>query len=216
MKTDRFGPIDFDRFHRHELPILLEARGPVFTAADFRAGPAPGLPAPRRTAPTPTSPSDGSFTVEAGSDRADTVVELDHDEWCAFVWELRSCFAMFYADRITIPRGSFGQLARWEPSLRVAFDGQDVYDLDDPPPVVDEDGRPLDLARAFTLDDDHGEIADFLDRAGFVHLRGVMDDDEVAALRTDVDQAVDAASPTTGGRGGRRSTARRCATGSTT
>ncbi len=194
MKTDRFGPIDFDRFHRQELPTLLQARGPVFTAADLRLVRPLAFQLPDGRAYT-YIPADGSFTVEAGTDRADTVVELEDDEWCAFVWELRTCFAMFYADGISILRGTFGQLVRWEPSLRVAFDGQVVYDLDDPPPVVDGEGRPLDLTQAFTLDDDHGEIAEFLDRAGFVHLRGVMDDDEVALLRTQVDHAVDAASP---------------------
>ena len=194
METERFRPIDFDRFHRVELPALLQARGPVFTAGDHRLVRPLAFQLPDGRAYTYLPPG-RSFAIEAGSEQADTVVELDHDEWCAFVWELRTCFAMFYADRISILRGTFGQLVRWEPSLRVAFDGQAVYDLDDPPPVVDEAGRPLDLTRTFTLDDPDDEIADFLDRAGFVHLRRVMDDDEVAVLRTDVDEAVDAASP---------------------
>ena len=194
MDTGRFGSIDFDRFHRHELPALLEARVPVFTASDYRVVRPLAFQLPDGRAYTYV-PADRSFAVEAGSGQADTVVELDHDEWCAFAWELRTCFAMFYADRITILRGTFGQLVRWEPSLRVAFDGQAVYDLDDPPPVADEEGRPLDLTRSFTLEDGHDEIADFLHRAGFVHLRGVMDGDEVARLRTEVDEAVDGARP---------------------
>ena len=102
---------------------------------------------------------------------------------------------MFYADRITVTRGSFGQLVRWEPPLRVAFDGQAIYDIDAPAPVEDDRGRPLDLARTFALDDPEVEIADFLHRAGFVHLRGVLDGAEVEALRHDVAAAVDAARP---------------------
>ena len=123
-----------------------------------------------------------AFTVEAGIDLAHTVVALAHDQWCAFVWELRSCFALLYDERIEVGRGSFGQLARWEPPLRAAFDGQAIYDIDEPAPILDAAGAPVDFARTFTLDDPDDEIADFLGRAGFVHLRGVMGADEIEAL----------------------------------
>jgi ectoine hydroxylase-related dioxygenase (phytanoyl-CoA dioxygenase family) len=194
VEGERFGPIDFDEFHRDELPVLLRERGRVFTDADMNV-----------VRPLAFKLSDGraytylphghTFSVEAGVEGAATVVELAPDEWCAFVWELRSCFAMLYADRITVTRGSFGQLVRWEPPLRVAFDGQAMYDIDAPPTVRDDRGRPLDLTRTFDLADPEEEIADFLRRAGFVHLRQVLDADEVQSLRADVADAVDAARP---------------------
>ncbi len=194
MEGERFGPIDFDMFHRQELPALLQARGRVFSEADV------GLVRPLAFQLTDGRaytyrPSGSTFTVEVGSDGADTVVELEPDEWCAFVWELRSCFAMFYADRIAVTRGNFGQLVRWEPPLRVAFDGQAMYDIDAPPAVEDDQGRPLPLDRSFDLGDSDQEMADFLHRAGFVHLRGVLSVDEIDALRADVTAAVDAARP---------------------
>jgi ectoine hydroxylase-related dioxygenase (phytanoyl-CoA dioxygenase family) len=194
VASDRFGPIDFDWFHREHLPSLLASRDPMFSDADasvvrplaFR------LDDGRAYTYVPTA---DSITVEAGVDHAHTVVDLDHEAWCAFVWELRSCFALLYAEELTIGRGSFGQLARWEPPMRVAFDGQTVYDLDDPPPVVDGAGLPLDCSRSFTLDDPHAETADFLDRAGFVHLRAVLEPDELDALRAEVAKAVSDARP---------------------
>jgi ectoine hydroxylase-related dioxygenase (phytanoyl-CoA dioxygenase family) len=140
-------------------------------------------------------PSDQSFTVEAGTERAHTVIEVAYDEWCAFVWELRSSFSLFYGDQLQVSRGSFGQLVRWEPALRVAIDGQSMYDIDRPPAVLDGDGLPLDPSRTFTLDDHDDEITDFLHRTGFVHLRQVMDDGELDALRSDVIEAVAAARP---------------------
>jgi hypothetical protein len=115
---------------------------------------------------------------------------MAEDQWCAFAWELRSCFALLYAEQLSITRGSFGQVARWEPPLRVAFDGQAVYDIDDPPGLLDAAGEGLDLTRTFTLEDPHSEITDFLGRAGFVHLRGVMDLDEIESLQADVTAAV--------------------------
>ena len=47
---------------------------------------------------------------------------------------------------------------------------------------VDADGGPLDLDRTFTIDDDRDEMAHFLEQAGFLHLRGVFDESEMAAL----------------------------------
>lgn len=194
VDNDRFGPIDFDRFHRCELPTLLEARGPVFSEADACVLRPIAFELDDGRAYT-YLPSDHTFSIEPGRDRAHTVVVLPYDVWCAFAWEIRSCFAMFYADDMVIARGNFGQLVRWEPPLRVAFDGQALYDVDDPPPLHDSSGQPLDLDRSFSLDDPDDEIADFLRRAGFVHLRGVIDSDEVEALRADVDAAVTTARP---------------------
>jgi hypothetical protein len=191
---DRFGPIDFDRFHREELPSLLAERGGVFSHADMEVlrPLAVGLEDGRAYTYVPCG---NTFTVEPGAERAHTAVRLGLGDWCAFAWELRSSFALLYAKELEVVRGSFGQMARWEPPLRVAFDNQDLYDLDDPAPVLDAAGDPLDCTKAFTLDDPPAEIADFLERVGFVHLRGVMDAHEIAALNAEVALAIERARP---------------------
>ena len=194
MDSDRFGPIDFDGFHRHDLPQLLEGRRHVFSDADIRVVRSLAFELPDGRAYTYV-PTDRTFSVTSGSEGAHTVVTLSYEAWCSFVWELRSSFSLLYSGEVATARGSFGQLARWEPPLRVAFSGQDLYDLADPPPVQDDDGRPLDLTRVFTLDDSLDEIAAFLSQAGFVHLRGVMEAAEVEDLRHDVDTAVANARP---------------------
>lgn len=194
MAAEPFGSIDFDVFHRDELPARLATRTRVFSDADLRHVRPIAFQLPDGRAYT-YLPCGDTFSVEPGIDRADTVVGLSAADWCAFVWELQSCFALLYADRITTPRGTFGQLVRWEPILRVAFDGQSLYDIDDPPPIVDAGGRQLDLTRSFTLDDPDIELTDFMERTGFLHLRRVLTDGEVAALRDDVEAAVLAARP---------------------
>jgi len=191
---DRFGPIDFDRFHREELPALLKERGRVFSDADVEVIRPLAVELDDGRAYT-YIPCGTTFTVEQGAERADTTVRLGLDGWSAFARELRSSFALLYAEELEVTRGSFGQMARWEPSLRVAFDGQELYDLDDPATVLDAAGDPLDSSRSFTLDDPRPEIADFLRRAGFVHLRGVVDAHEVAVLNADVDRALGRARP---------------------
>ena len=140
-------------------------------------------------------PDGTTFSVQPGTAAADTIVELSPDAWTAFAWELKTCFALLYAEQLAIRQGSFGQVARWEPPLRVALSDQVLFDLDTPVRIDDEDGHAIDLARTFTLADPPQEIRDFLHRAGFVHLRGVLDAGEVGALTSDVELAVDRARP---------------------
>ena len=192
--SERFGPIDFDHFHTVELPERLDReRAEVVRTAVRGLSPiAFRLPDGRSYT---YAPGGDGIVVSAGDDEARTVVELAHADWCDFVWELRTSFALLYGGAVSFPRGSFGQLARWEPALRAAFDGQAVYDLDQPPPVLDAGGAPLDVGRPFTFDASDDDLRDQLDRAGFVHLRGVFGPDEVAALRAAVDAAVERARP---------------------
>jgi hypothetical protein len=190
----RFGPIDFDEFHLHELPERL-ATGNGKLAAPHLARCRPiAFRLDDGRAYTYAATADG-IDVTPGEADAQTVVEMSEPDWCDFVWELKTCFALLYAERITLPVGSFGQLSRWEPALRSAFDGQPVYDFNDPAPVVDAAGQPLDLSTTFTLDDADDVIVDYLRRAGFIHLRGVFSSDEVEAMRAEVETAVARARP---------------------
>ncbi|MGH9081101.1 MAG: phytanoyl-CoA dioxygenase family protein [Acidimicrobiales bacterium] len=194
MDSDRFGAVDFDDFHRDQLPALLDTHHPLFSESDLLAVQPLAFRLDDGRSYT-YLPAGRSFTVEPGIDRAHTVVEMADDPWRDFRWELRSSFALLYADELTVIRGSFGQLVRWEPALRGAFDGQQTYDIDDPPPVLDADGRPLDIRRTFALDEPEDELTDFLDRAGYLHLRHVMQPDEIEALQLDVAAAVAKARP---------------------
>ncbi len=194
VTTDRFGPIDFDRFHTEDLPSRLADRSRIFSAADLEVVRPIAFRLDDGRSYTYTPTADG-FAVSPGHDAAHTVVAVAYDDWVAFAWELKSCFALFYAERLSFPRGSFGHLARWEPALRVAFDAQPIYDLADPPPVVDDAGSPLDLHRTFTLDDSDTELGHFLERAGYIHLRGVVTAGELQALRTDVALGIERARP---------------------
>jgi ectoine hydroxylase-related dioxygenase (phytanoyl-CoA dioxygenase family) len=193
-EVERFGPIDFDWFHLEHLPALLEQRGDVFSDSD--AAVVRPLAFELSDGRAYTYVPDGRmFAVQRGTAAAHTIVELSPEAWSAFVWELKTCFALLYADQLTVRQGSFGQVARWEPPLRVALSDQVLFDLDTPVRIDDEDGHAIDLARTFTLGDPPQEIRDFLHRAGFAHLRGVLDAGEVGALTSDVELAVDRARP---------------------
>jgi ectoine hydroxylase-related dioxygenase (phytanoyl-CoA dioxygenase family) len=188
---ERFGPIDFEWFHEEELPARLERRGAVFSEADARVVRPLGIELDDGRAYTYV-PEGDTFSVRPGVEAAHTIVELSPDAWCAFTWELKTCFALLYADQLTVRRGSSGQMARWEPPLRVAFSDQTLFDIDCP---ERDAGHPVDLTQSFTLDDPVADIRDFLHQVGFVHLRGVLDGTEIASLSADVAVAVDRARP---------------------
>ena len=103
----------------------------------------------------------------------------------------QTCFALLYADQLTVRQGSFGQMARWEPPLRAAFSNQVLFDIDHPSQLEDE----MDLNQTFSLDEPPTEIRDFLQRVGFVHLRTVLDPGEIEGITADVSEAVARARP---------------------
>ncbi len=194
VDQERFGLIDFDRFHLEDLPGRLRERAAIFSVTDAEVLRPLGLQLSDGRAYTYV-PEGATFSVQPGIDDAQTVVEVALEAWPAFAWELKTCFALFYADQLTVRKGSFGQMARWEPSLRVAFSGQALFDLDQPSAIVDEAGCEVDLTKSFTLKDPAAEIRIFLEQAGFVHLREVLDVGEIEALRSDVNDAIRSARP---------------------
>ena len=194
MDEERFGPIDFDWFHQEELPALLESRGAIFSDTDARVVRPLGFQLPDGRAYTYV-PEGRTFSVRPGTHTAQTLVELSLDAWCAFAWELKTCFALLYADQLAVRRGGFGQMARWEPPLRVAFSNQSLFDIDHPARIDDDQGCDVDLTKSFTLGDSETETTDFLHRVGFVHFRAVLDPVEIDALKSDVSEALGRARP---------------------
>jgi hypothetical protein len=183
-----FETLEFDTFHTEELPARLASDDGLRAAADL-AGVKPIAFRLDDGRSYTYAPSSDGIVVTPGDDGAHTVVELSQEDWSDFVWELRTCFALFYAERVRFPRGSLGLWARWEPALRALYDGQAIYDLTAPAPV------DCDLHQSFTLDDSDDDIRAYLDQTGFIHVRGVFDPDEVAAMQAVVETAVARARP---------------------
>ena len=131
-----------------------------------------------------------TIEVRAGDADAATVVEMDEATWSDFAYELRTCFGLLYADAAQFPRGGFEGLLRWEPAIRSMFDGRPLYD-----PAALSD---LDLHRTFTLADSDADLRAYLDRAGFLHIRGVFTAEEIAGLRSEVERLAAVATPDDG------------------
>jgi hypothetical protein len=63
---------------------------------------------------------------------------------------------------------------------------------------VDCDGGSLSLTRVFKIDDDPADLAHFLSQAGFLHIAGVFDENEMAAVSHEMDAAMPRYSPDDG------------------
>ncbi|HZP31472.1 MAG TPA: phytanoyl-CoA dioxygenase family protein [Acidimicrobiia bacterium] len=184
-----FEPIDFDDFHRVDLPARLAAGNGALAAADLDGVEPIAFRLTDGRAYTYV-PLGRGVEVRPGDATAATVVELDEAVWSDFAYELRTCFGLLYADLLAFPRGGFEGLLRWEPAIRCMFDGRTLYD---PGAVAD-----LDLGRSFTLDDTDEELRRYLDRAGFLHVRGVFTAGEIDGLRSEVERLRAAATPDDG------------------
>jgi hypothetical protein len=190
LRTRRDGPrsaVAPDDFFSDQLPGAL---------ADSRERLAPGV---RWLTPRPlTIEVDGvPFTLIARDDVVEVVrgpvdraavVRIDAEQLDGLVSDQETFMGMFSSGRLDQPVGQLGTALDWWMVLRAALDGTTIHTPGDVT-FRDADGRDLDLSRSFTLDDDPAEMRRFLEEAGFLHLVGVYDEGEMAAVSADMDRA---------------------------
>lgn len=139
----------------------------------------------------------GRFVVESGLAHAGVVARIAADALSDLVQDYQSTTGLAMTARVQVEKGTLDDWIGWEPVLRALLDGRKAYETGDVG-FLAIDGAPLDLDRTFTLDDDREEIAHFLCEAGFLHLRGIFDDDEMAAVGRDIDDHIARATPDDG------------------
>ena len=187
-----FEPVDFDAFHRVELPRRL-ADGVNDRVAWDVAG-APPIAVQLATGEAYSYVCDeGEVRVIAGVvDDAEVVLVLPLELWVDYVYEFRTRFGLLYSGGVQFASGDFDRWDRWEPAIRCMYSGRAIYDpvrLD----LRDVDGSPLDLRHTFTLDDDPNRMANFLRSAGFLVVKQAFAD-RLDALADEVDRLRDEAS----------------------
>jgi ectoine hydroxylase-related dioxygenase (phytanoyl-CoA dioxygenase family) len=134
--------------------------------------------------------ADGSVTDQPGlgADAA-TIVALSEAAWADLTGQLRTFINLQLSGELTYERGSFEQLAEWDPYLRLVHAGIPIFD----PARVDLGS--VDLTRRYTLDDSDDELRAFLLTTGYLHVRDVFDGDEMAAANAEVDRLAALAAP---------------------
>jgi hypothetical protein len=135
-------------------------------------------------------PDGDRLVVRRGETEGDAlVVTLDQQAFSDLMQDAASTFALQMTGRAEVRRGDAEAFVAWEPVLRCFMDGRAVYE---PGTIAfgDAVGRPLDLRRSFTLDDEPEEMGHFLVEAGFLHVTGVFTEAEMAAVSADLDDAI--------------------------
>ncbi len=185
--------IDFDAFHRGELPRRLAQGNGALAWADVKDAPPLGF----RIADTggyTYLPSAGTIHIAQGTSQADTIVELSLTAWRQLVCEYLTPIGLAYANQLRFARGDYSGLGRWEAALWAMFMGRPVYD----PAAVDLtaiDGRPLDLRRRFDAGDSFDQMRDFLLKTGYLVVRGLFSSGEIETLRSEVTRIAEQARP---------------------
>jgi Phytanoyl-CoA dioxygenase (PhyH) len=135
---------------------------------------------------------DGRLVLDDADTDDGPIVALDAEACSELFQDVTSAFGLVMAGRVETRRGTKDQFVAWEPVLRAAIDGMPVHE----PGSIDfrdPDGEPLDLHRAFHIDESRDEIGHFLAQAGFLRLEGVFTESEMASVSAELDAAMAAA-----------------------
>ncbi|MGA2521390.1 MAG: phytanoyl-CoA dioxygenase family protein [Acidimicrobiales bacterium] len=187
--------IDPAGFFDDRLPAALTERAELLRPASARLAPPPlevevdggrwtlaaepgGDVVVQRTGPATASGGDTGPALRVRLDPVQ-VSDLEHDQATPMGW--------FSSGRLDMD-GRLERLLDWWLLIRGALDGTAPH-TDGAPAFCDGDGAPLDLARSFSLEDDDADMTRFLEQAGFLHVTGVFDEAEMAAISADMDRA---------------------------
>jgi hypothetical protein len=140
---------------------------------------------------------DGKLIVEEGDAHAEAVASLEAGALSELVQDQRTTMGLAMMAQVKMTRGRLDAFIGWEPIFRALVDARRVHEAGDVT-MQDRNGQPLDLDRSFHLDDDRDEIAHFLHEAGFLHIKGVFKREEMAAVASDIDEALSQAQPDDG------------------
>ena len=179
--------VDLGTFVDEQLEGLLDSRGAEAGRAAVRLGLLP-LSFDVEGEQFTFAGDDGALDLSRRQDGA-LVVALDRIAFSELVNDSVSTFGLAMSGRADIRLGSVDAFVEWEPVLRFLLDGRAVYE----PGTIgfyDRHGSPLELSRSFTLDSDPDEMGHFLAQAGFLHVEGVFNEAEMAAVSRDLDDAI--------------------------
>ena len=175
----------FVAFHRVEMPTLVAKYGHL-VVADLRGAEPVAFRIDDGTSFTWCASDQGVQVVE-GDTGAATVVELSERTFSEFLDELLTATGAVRTGRARITTGTLAGWQRWEPAIQSLCSGREIYSAAVWETLVDRAGRPLDLQHAFSVDDDVEEMGQFLNVAGYLHIKSVFTEAEVAHYRAEVE-----------------------------
>ena len=180
--------VDFDEFHRVELPKRLRNGKNDEVARDVEGVRPLAIRVAGRDSYSFISRS-GRVKIEPGvAEDAATILEIiDHESWLDYLYEFRTRAGLLYSKAVRFERGNFETWDDWDPAIRCMYSGREIYDPDSLD-FRDRRGDPLDLQRRFEVDDDPDEMSHFLRATGFLVVRNAFDATLTAELAGEVDR----------------------------
>jgi hypothetical protein len=109
-------------------------------------------------------------------------VTLSPEQFTDIVNDQSTPIALMSNGLLDMPQGGLPDFLNWWLILRSALDGRRIHAHGD----ID---CAIDTRKRFTPDDSDEEMRDFLEQAGFLHIRGMFSEDEMAAVAADYDRA---------------------------
>ena len=183
---DDVAPVDPEEFFGHQLPELAASREDLAIPGALELG----------VRPITVLTSAGAWTMAVEpqaiqitpGDQGAAVVRMDDGELTDIVHDLRTPMTFLTAGTLDVERGSLIDFLDWWVVLRSLVDGVAVHTAG-AIEFRDRQGDPLDLLASFSVGDDPEHMAHFLAEAGYLHLREVFTEDEMAEVSADIDAA---------------------------
>ncbi|MEH6550612.1 MAG: phytanoyl-CoA dioxygenase family protein [Pseudomonadales bacterium] len=126
--------------------------------------------------------------IIAGDISGASKTRLSQQDFDGLIRDWFTPITFFVGGTLDMQAGSLDDFINCWLILRAALDGRAIYT----PGTIDfkdRHGEPLDLNSNFTLEDDPEDISHFLHEAGYLHLRGMFSEAEMAQISADMDAA---------------------------
>ena len=133
------------------------------------------------------SAADDNILIQRGTSDSGLLVKLTASEFSGLINDFYTPMTFFTGGTLNIQRGKLEDFLDWWLILRAIVDQRPIHT----PGAIDfrdQQGRPLDLNRAFTLQSPQEDMRHFLATAGFIHIAGVFSETEMATISADIDK----------------------------
>ena len=138
-----------------------------------------------------------TLVLEEGDEPTGVTAEMPADAMSDLIQDHQSTMGLAMTSRVKLTSGNINEWIGWEPAFRALLDGRRVHETGDVT-FRDLNGDELNLNQRFSIDDDREEIAHFLREAGFLHLAGIFEPDEMDTVGADIDEWIAKATPDDG------------------
>jgi hypothetical protein len=192
LRTRTDGPtpaVDPDRFFVDDLPAAFAAHAHAVAPGAGVLDPIPLTVEIGEDRWTLARAGDAVRVTRGGAvDGGGAHVRLNAEQLDDLVHDRQTFMSWVSNGALDQPAGRLADLLDWWVLLRAALDGRAVH-TPGSLTFTEVDGGPLDLHRSFDPGDDPAALRHFLEEAGYLHLRGVFEQDEMAEVSRDMDAA---------------------------